>query len=203
MSFPPRLSMHYVFPRSEAGCRISCPYPPSHWGGCAFPPLHLSLMLGVWAVNQISEIPWVKPSIFGGGFPSQIPHLAYGTTQHQQLHQCNWDEWITAKELETSSRERGRNCLSTTFIPDGKYIMERLPCPRHFRTHTQPSSADSVCYTCAQDMNSWFSAVQYYFLLVHNHLAIIGALKLKQVGFFQCLCFFFFWICSRINWDPG
>lgn len=182
-------SVHYIFPRSEGGCRCSWPYPPSPWGGCAFPPLHFGLLPAGWAVNQISEISWGEPSIFGAGFPSQIPHLAYGTTQHRQWHQCNWDQWITAKGLETSSRERGRTCLSTTFIPDENTSWNDFLCPRCFRSK-QLSSADSTYYTCAQDMNSWFSAMQYYFLPVHTLLAIIGALKSKASVFFSVLILF-------------
>lgn len=53
--------------------------------------------------------------------------------------------------------------------------MEWISCPRCFRTQT--SNTDSVCYTCAQGMNTWFSAMQCYFLPVHTCLAIIDALK--------------------------
>lgn len=54
----------------------------------------------------------------------------------------------------------------------------------------QLSSADSTYYTCAQDMNSWFLAMQYYFLPVHTLLAIIGALKSKASVVFSVLILF-------------
>lgn len=87
-----------------------------------------------------------------------------------------------------------------------KYIMKWLPCPRErdVAGNKQPSSADLLCYTHTQDRNSCFSAMQCYFLPVHTHLTIIGALKGRAGGVFSKLVLtFLFWIYSRINWDVG
>ena len=75
------------------------------------------------------------------------------------------------------------------------------------------SSADTCCIHY-QDKNSWFSATQHYFLLVHIGLAITDPLKHGYVVghfwlfglllfLFVCFCLFVSRIYNKINWCDG